>query len=92
VLQLVTRDPHTWHPPARLAAAFKNGAGREPTETELRDLLLRLGGDLKDGDDDKLRWRFPDLAREARALEAARSSASASEVQAGAIVFDTDKN
>jgi hypothetical protein len=90
LLQLVTRDPDTAHPPQRMAKAYENGAGTQPDEKALDQLLIRLGGDIHVTEDGKPRWRFPDLAREQKALSAARAVADDAEKRLGQVVYNSE--
>lgn len=90
LLRVITADPQRWHLPQTLAQAWQQAAGLPPSsERQLTDELLRLGGDLKEDDQGVLHWRFPDLAREGRALVEARNTAPDEERQAGSVVFDS---
>lgn len=72
-----------------LRAAWKSAAGTEPDEKELTREVTALGGDV-DYESGKVRYRFPDLEAEARALEAEREAASESEAKVGAVVFSSE--
>lgn len=91
VLRAVLEDVEGLFAPDALARLFRKSAGRAPRRDELKDMLLRMGGETTHLDDGTQRWRFPDLARERRALLPARLAASAAEASAGAIVFDSEQ-
>jgi len=76
--------------PRLLSEAWTRGAGRAPTDDELRDAARSLGGELELGADGQLVYRFAERAREREALLAARQAAPAEEARAGAVVFASD--
>jgi hypothetical protein len=93
-------DGNETGPPAELPAevlanAWARGAGRPPTEEELRDAARSLGGELElppeGSSSSQLVYRFADRARERAALAEARAAASAEEARAGAVVFASDE-
>ena len=90
LLQLITRDPDTGHPPERLQKAYQNGAGSPPEEKELDRMLIQLGGDIQITEDGKARWRFPELALERKALSAARDAADEGEKKLGPVVYNSE--
>lgn len=87
-------------PPAELPAevlarAWAGGAGRPPSEDELRDAARSLGGELEivseGASAGQVVYRFADRARERTALAEARAAASSEEARAGAVVFASDE-
>jgi len=74
---------------ASLRAAWKSAAGTEPDEKALTREVTALGGDV-DYESGKVKYRFPDLEAEARALEAEREAAAESEAKVGEVVFSSE--
>lgn len=74
-----------------LAAAWKRASGHEPAPNDLRRVVLDLGGDVEDRDDGQVRYRFADLATEARAVDEARDEASDDEVRPARVVFTSER-
>jgi hypothetical protein len=72
-----------------LRAAWKAAAGEEPDEKELTREVAALGGDV-DYESGKVKYRFPDLEAEAKALEAEREAAAESEAKVGNVVFSSE--
>lgn len=75
---------------AALRAAWKQGAGVEPSEAELNREIVALGGDVS-GESGEVRYRFPDLETEALALAAEREAAAESEAKVGEVVFTSER-
>ena len=74
-----------------LRERWRIAAGEEPGDRELLDEVKALGGDVdleRSGED--VRYRFVDLELEARAVEAEREAASASEARVGKVVFSSE--
>jgi hypothetical protein len=74
---------------ASLRAAWKSAAGTEPDEKDLTREVTALGGDV-DYESGKVKYRFPDLEAEAKALEAEREAAAESEARVGKVVFSSE--
>jgi hypothetical protein len=72
-----------------LRHAWKEASGREPDEKELTREVVALGGDV-DYESGKVRYRFPDLEAEQKALEAEREAAAESEAKVGEVVFSSE--
>lgn len=74
-----------------LRRAYEEAAGRPLAEEALTKEIVALGGDVElESAGEGVRYRFPDLELEARALEAEREAASEGEVKLGPIVFTTE--
>jgi hypothetical protein len=80
-----------------LQRAYEEAAGRPLAEGELTREIVALGGDVDLASDgsggsggDGVRYRFPDLELEARALDAEREAASEEEARLGPVVFTTE--
>jgi len=74
-----------------LRERWRIAAGDEPGDRELLDEVKALGGDVdleRSGED--VRYRFVDLELEARAVEAERETASASEARVGKVIFSSE--
>lgn len=52
--------------------------------------VARLGGDVDNAPSGKVRYRFPDFEREAKAIEAEREAAAEEEAQVGHVVFSSE--
>ncbi len=64
---------------------------RKPASDKLiLDEVARLGGDVDNAPSGKVRYRFPDFEREAKAIEAERERAAEEEAQVGPIVFSSE--
>lgn len=72
-----------------LTHAWKSAAGVEPDPKAITREVVALGGDI-DLDGDKVRYRFPDLEGEAKALEAEREAASEGEARVGQVIFSSE--
>lgn len=70
-------------------AAWKQAAGEEPDPREITRQVAALGGDV-DMESGKVRYRFPDLEAEARALAAEREAAAESEARLGEVIFTSE--
>jgi len=66
-------------------------ANAQPSESELTKEIIHLGGEMELRDGETPVYRFAAIEAEIRALEAARKSASMSEVSAGEVVFSSAK-
>jgi hypothetical protein len=73
-----------------LRASFEAGAGRPPSEKELQNEVVSLGGDLEIEESGKTRYRFADLEAEAKDVEAEREAAAEEEAKPGPVVFSSD--
>jgi hypothetical protein len=73
-----------------LRAAYREAAGREPAPQELTRVVVDLGGDVERPESGEVRYRFPDLEREAEALAEAREGASEREAKPARVVFTTE--
>ena len=73
-----------------LRASYEAGAGTPPTEKELQDQVVLLGGDLEIQETGKTRYRFADLEAEAKDVEAEREAAAEEEAKPGEVVFSSD--
>jgi hypothetical protein len=66
-------------------------AGLEPDPKELTKQVVALGGDVDlERAAEGVRYRFPDLELEARAVEAEREAASEEEARVGKVVFSSE--
>lgn len=74
-----------------LRRAYEEAAGRPLTEEAMTREIVALGGDVDlENAADGVRYRFPDLELEARALDAEREAASEEEARLAPIVFTTE--
>ena len=73
-----------------LQEAWKAAAGQPVGSKELTREVVALGGDVEIEEDGKVRYRFPDLEAEDRALKAEREAASEEEARVGKIVFSSE--
>ncbi|NUO50747.1 MAG: hypothetical protein HOV80_17995, partial [Polyangiaceae bacterium] len=65
--------------------------GIEPDPKELTKQVVALGGDVDlDRAEEGVRYRFPDLELEARAVEAEREAAAEDEARVGKVVFSSE--
>jgi hypothetical protein len=70
---------------------YSMAAGFEPDSKELNDQLVRLGADVDlDKAEHGVRYRFPDLELEAKAVEAEREAAAEDEAKVGKVVFSSE--
>lgn len=64
---------------------------RKPASDKvILDEVARLGGDVDNAPSGKVRYRFPDFEREAKAIEAERERAAEEEAQVGQVVFSSE--
>ncbi|MFO0756997.1 MAG: hypothetical protein U0359_10915 [Byssovorax sp.] len=73
-----------------LSKAWTDAAGSPPPPKELTRQVVALGGDVEIEDDGQVRYRFPDLEAENRALKAEREAASEEEAAVGKVVFSSE--
>jgi hypothetical protein len=73
-----------------LTRAWTKAAGEPPPERAITREVVGLGGDVDLEGGAKIRYRFPDLETEAKALEAEREAASEEEARLGKVVFTSD--
>ncbi|MBK9263989.1 MAG: hypothetical protein IPM54_29830 [Polyangiaceae bacterium] len=73
-----------------LVDAYRKAAGRDIDSKELTREIVALGGDVDLETADGIRYRFPDLVVERRALEAERETASEEEARVGKIVYSSE--
>jgi hypothetical protein len=71
-------------------AAWEQAAGEAPSDREITRQIVALGGDVDTTPDGKVRYRFPDLEAEAKALLAEREAAAEAEADAGKEVFSSE--
>ncbi len=76
---------------ASLAKAIRIETGREPSSKELSRVVVAYGGDAEISEEGEVRYRFPELEAEARALEAERAAASDEEARIGEVIFSSDR-
>jgi hypothetical protein len=72
-----------------LRHAWKQAAGTEPDSKELTREVVALGGDV-DYESGAVRYRFPDLEAEAKAVEAEREAAAEGEAKVGEVIFSSE--
>ncbi len=74
-----------------LVDRYRIAAGVEPTSKELTKHVVALGGDVDlERAEQGVRYRFPDLELEARAVAAEREAASEEEARLGPVVFTSE--
>ncbi|WP_433927604.1 hypothetical protein AB3662_31425 [Sorangium cellulosum] len=73
-----------------LQRAWQDAAGEAPRSEEITREVVALGGDVDLETGEGIRYRFPDLENEAKALEAEREAASEEETRAGKVIFSSD--
>ncbi|WP_437775197.1 hypothetical protein [Sorangium sp. So ce1097] len=73
-----------------LQRAWQGAAGEPPRSEEITREVVALGGDVDLEAGGGIRYRFPDLETEAKALEAEREAASEEETRAGKVIFSSD--
>ncbi|WP_438014461.1 hypothetical protein WMF18_26640 [Sorangium sp. So ce315] len=73
-----------------LQRAWQDAAGAPPRSEEITREVVALGGDVDLEAGGGIRYRFPDLETEAKALEAEREAASEEETRAGKVIFSSD--
>ncbi|AUX45397.1 hypothetical protein SOCE26_068880 [Sorangium cellulosum] len=81
------REPIT---DAVLQRAWQDAAGEAPRSEEITREVAALGGDVDLESGEGIRYRFPDLELEAKAVEAEREAASEEEARAGKVIFSSD--
>ncbi|WP_437670528.1 hypothetical protein [Sorangium sp. So ce131] len=81
------REPIT---DAALRRAWEEAAGEAPRPEEITREVAALGGDVDLESGEGIRYRFPDLEIEAKAVEAEREAASEEEARAGKVIFSSD--
>jgi hypothetical protein len=72
-----------------LRHAWKEAAGSEPDAKALTREVVALGGDV-DYESGTVRYRFPDLEAEAKAVEAEREAAAEGEAKVGEVIFSSE--
>lgn len=72
-----------------LKSAWKQAAGKEPSERVLVREVIKLGGELEVKDEGSAAYRFPELESEVEALEQERVGARESEKEVGHVVFSS---
>ena len=73
-----------------LSRAWEKAAGRAAEPKELTRQVVSLGGDVEIEEDGKVRYRFPDLEAENKALQAEREAASDEEAAVGKVIFSSE--
>jgi hypothetical protein len=74
-----------------LTERYRIAAGIEPDTKELTKQVVALGGDVDlERVEQGVRYRFPDLELEARAVEAEREAAAEDEARVGKVVFSSE--
>jgi hypothetical protein len=64
---------------------------RKPADDKvILDEVARLGGDVDNAPSGKVRYRFPDFEREAKAIEAEREAAAEEEARVGQVIFSSE--
>jgi hypothetical protein len=76
-------------PSLPLRRAWSAAGAPSTSEDKLTEEIRRLGGEPDVDGDGKVVYRFPDLARETRALAAARRTAPAEEKSPGEVIFSS---
>lgn len=75
----------------KLVAAWRDAAGREPEPKEITRQVVALGGDVDlEAAEGGIRYRFPDLEYEAKAVAAERDAAAEEEAKVGEVVFSSE--
>ncbi len=72
-----------------LRRAWKDVAGRDPTDRELIREVVKLGGNIEVADNGTTTYRFPELEAETQALLKERANASGRERDVGEVVFSS---
>ncbi|MFO0550139.1 MAG: hypothetical protein U0271_17225 [Polyangiaceae bacterium] len=76
---------------AKLKDVYRVASGKDPTDKEITNQVVSLGGDVDVEDSQNgVRYRFRDLELERRAVEAERERASEEEAQVGKVVFSSE--
>lgn len=74
-----------------LASAWQDAAGSAPDPRALTREVVALGGDVDLENVEKgVRFRFPELEAEARAVEAEREAAAEEEAKVGPVIFSSE--
>ncbi len=73
-----------------LVSAYRQAAGRDVDPKELTREVVALGGDVDIEAEGGIRYRFPELETESRALQAERESAAEEEARVGKIVYSSE--
>jgi hypothetical protein len=74
-----------------LKERYRFATGEEVSDKEITKQVVALGGDVDLGRAaEGVRYRFPDLELEARAVEAEREAASEAETKVGKVVFSSE--
>jgi hypothetical protein len=74
-----------------LVERYRIASGETPSEAEIMKEVRALGGDVDvERAAEGIRYRFPDLELEAKAVEAEREAASEEEAKVGKIVFSSE--
>jgi hypothetical protein len=74
----------------QLANAYQQAAGREIDAKQLTRDIVSLGGDVDLEAEGGIRYRFPELEAESRALQAEREAAAEEEARVGKVVFSSE--
>ena len=74
-----------------LVGAWTAAAGKPPESKELVHEVVRLGGDVENDAQGRVRYRFVDLETEAAALDEERATAQEDEAKVGKVVFASDR-
>ena len=75
----------------RVARAWSEATGEKPDDKAIVHEVVRLGGDVENDAQGRVRYRFVDLETEAAALEEERAAADEEEKKAGRVVFASDR-
>jgi hypothetical protein len=70
--------------------AVEDATGKPVDEKLITREVAALGGDVENAPSGEVRYRFPDLEREALALEAEREAAAEEEARVGKVVFSSE--
>ena len=73
-----------------LVSAYRQAAGRDVDPKELTRDVVALGGDVDIEAEGGIRYRFPELETESRALQAEREAAAEEEARVGKIVYSSE--
>jgi hypothetical protein len=74
-----------------LVERYRFATGEELSSKEITKQVVALGGDVDlDRAAEGIRYRFPDLELEARAVEAEREAASEAEAKVGKVIFSSE--
>ena len=75
---------------AQVKSAVEAATGKTADEKAITKEIAALGGDVDNAPSGAVRYRFPDLEREAKALEAEREAAAEEEARVGKVVFSSE--